>query len=63
MTNRLEQLCVGHGVRMNDKRRAILTVLDRAHDHPTVEDVYQRTLRLDSEISLATVYRMVKQLA
>jgi Fur family ferric uptake transcriptional regulator len=63
MPNRLEQLCVERGLRLNGKRRAILTVLDRANDHPTVEDVYRRTLRLEPDVSLATVYRTIKQLS
>ncbi len=61
--NRLEQLCLDRGLRMSEQRRAILQVIDEAHDHPNVEEIYRRTLEKDGEISLATVYRTINILA
>lgn len=63
MTSRLEQLCLERGVRLNGKRRLVLDVLDSAHDHPTVEDVYHRVTARDRNISMATVYRTINLLA
>lgn len=63
MTNRLEQLCVERGFKMNEKRRIILDVLDQAHDHPSVDDVYKRVVTRDRNISIATVYRTINILA
>ena len=60
MAQRLERLCKENGVRMTARRRLIARVLSEADDHPDVEELYQRASRLDSGISLATVYRTVK---
>jgi Fur family ferric uptake transcriptional regulator len=53
----LEQKCVEAGLKMTAPRRAILTVLAHANDHPSVEDVYERAKEEDPSISIATVYR------
>lgn len=45
---------------MTDQRRIIARVLSEADDHPDVEQVYQRAVKLDPRISIATVYRTVK---
>ena len=50
------------GVRMTDQRRIIAQVLDRAYDHPDVEELYRRSVEIDENISIATVYRTVKLL-
>lgn len=55
--NELEQKCVDAGLKMTAPRRAILSVLSHAHDHPSVEDVYARAKKKDPSISMATVYR------
>ena len=56
----LEQLCIERGMKMTEQRRIIARVLSDADDHPDVEDVYQRSVRLDPKISIATVYRTVR---
>lgn len=56
----LEALCVDRGMRMTDQRRVIARVLSDATDHPDVEEVYRRAMKVDSRISIATVYRTVR---
>lgn len=45
---------------MTEQRRVIARVLSDASDHPDVEEVYHRSTRIDSGISIATVYRTVR---
>ncbi len=45
---------------MTDQRRVIARVLSEAEDHPDVEEVYRRSTAIDSNISIATVYRTVR---
>lgn len=58
----LEQLCIARGLKMTDQRRVICKVLSESVDHPDVSQVYERAVRLDANISIATVYRTVKML-
>ncbi|MCB1680998.1 MAG: transcriptional repressor [Rhodospirillales bacterium] len=58
----LEERCVEAGLKMTGQRRAILEVLQNSGDHPSVEDVYDRAKKLDSSISIATVYRTLSLL-
>ena len=60
MPDRLEKLCLEKGMRMTDQRRVIARVLSAADDHPDVEEVYRRATAIDSNISIATVYRTVR---
>lgn len=60
MPDRLEKLCVAKGMRMTEQRRVIARVLSEAHDHPDVEELYARAAKIDSHISIATVYRTVR---
>lgn len=57
MTTDLERGCVECGLRMSDKRRTILRIIEEAKDHPSAEEVYRRALFLGQRISVATVYR------
>ena len=59
-TKQLEQLCIERGMKMTEQRRIIARVLSDADDHPDVEDLYQRSVKLDPKISIATVYRTVR---
>jgi Fur family ferric uptake transcriptional regulator len=52
--------CEGKGLRMTEQRRVVARVIEQAEDHPDVEELYNRALRVDPRISLATVYRSVK---
>ena len=59
-TTQLERLCIERGMKMTEQRRIIARVLSDADDHPDVEDLYQRSVKLDPKISIATVYRTVR---
>lgn len=45
---------------MTEQRRVIARVLNDAEDHPDVEELYRRCEKVDSRISISTVYRTVK---
>lgn len=45
---------------MTEQRRVIARVLEAATDHPDVEELHRRAVKIDSRISIATVYRTVK---
>ncbi len=45
---------------MTEQRRVIARVISDAKDHPDVEEVYHRASKVDSHISIATVYRTVR---
>ena len=56
----LEAACIARGMRMTEQRRVIAQVLEAAHDHPDVEELYRRASAVDPNISISTVYRTVK---
>lgn len=56
----IEALCASKGMRMTEQRRVIARVLADAADHPDVEELYRRCVRVDDRISISTVYRTVK---
>jgi Fur family ferric uptake transcriptional regulator len=60
MPDRLEKLCIDKGLKMTGQRRTIARVLSGAADHPDVEEVHNRAAKIDSGISIATVYRTVR---
>jgi Fur family ferric uptake transcriptional regulator len=60
MPSRIERVCREKGLRMTGQRRVVAQVLSDSSDHPDVEQVYQRAIGLDSNISIATVYRTVR---
>jgi Fur family ferric uptake transcriptional regulator len=60
MPDRIENLCIEKGLKMTGQRRVIARVLGESHDHPDVEMVHRRAVRIDSKISIATVYRTVR---
>jgi Fur family ferric uptake transcriptional regulator len=47
---------------MTEQRRIIAKVIASAEDHPNVEQVYDRAVKIDKNISIPTVYRTVKLL-
>ena len=53
--------CLSSGLRMTEQRRVIAQVLETSNDHPDVDIIYSRVSDIDSTISIATVYRTVKQ--
>ncbi len=56
----LEKQCLEKGMRMTEQRRIIARVLESSKDHPDVEELYGRAVKIDDNISIATVYRTVK---
>ncbi len=58
----LEKRCIDAGLKMTGQRRVILQVLTKASDHPSVEDVCERAKKIDSSVSIATVYRTMSLL-
>jgi Fur family ferric uptake transcriptional regulator len=56
----IEALCAAKGMRMTGQRRVIARVLADSGDHPNVEELYHRCVKIDEHISISTVYRTVK---
>lgn len=57
---RILDLCNKKGLKMTAQRRVIAQVLGESDDHPDVEAVHRRAVRIDPRISIATVYRTVR---
>ena len=47
---------------MTGQRRLIIKVLEDSNDHPDVETLFERANKIDSKVSIATVYRTVNTL-
>ena len=62
MSSDIEKKCIKNGVRLTDQRRLVAKVMSDSHDHPDVDGLHKRVNKLDSKISIATVYRTVKLL-
>ena len=66
MSDTIEQKCLSKGVKLTDQRRIIAKVISESKteygesDHPDVDELYNRVLKIDPKISIATVYRTVK---
>ena len=66
MSETIEQKCISKGVKLTDQRKIIAKVISESKseygesDHPDVDELYNRVLKIDSKISIATVYRTVK---
>jgi Fur family ferric uptake transcriptional regulator len=56
----IEALCAAKGMRMTEQRRVIARVLAGSDDHPDVEELYRRCIKVDDHISISTVYRTVR---
>lgn len=56
----IEALCASKGMRMTEQRRVIARVIAAAEDHPDVEELYRRCVKVDDRISISTVYRTVR---
>ena len=60
MVETIEQKCLVKGVKLTDQRKIIARVMSQSHDHPDVDELYNRVSKIDSRISIATIYRTVK---
>ena len=58
----LERKCAARGLRMTTQRRAVLNVLVRSEDHPSVAEIHERARKTEPSISIATVYRNINML-
>ncbi|HEX8046149.1 Fur family transcriptional regulator [Rhizobium sp.] len=56
----LEELCAERGMRMTEQRKVIARIIESSEDHPDVEELYRRSVKVDAKISISTVYRTVK---
>ena len=60
MKDSIEQKCLNKGVKLTEQRKIIAKVMSQSSDHPDVDELYKRVSKIDSKISIATVYRTVK---
>ncbi|MBA1337669.1 MAG: Fur family transcriptional regulator, ferric uptake regulator [Pelagibacterales bacterium] len=60
MSSDIENKCLAKGVRLTDQRKLIAKTMSDSQDHPDVDELHKRINKIDSKISIATVYRTVK---
>ena len=60
MGREIENKCIKKGVKLTDQRKIIAQVMSESKDHPDVDELHRRVGKLDSKISIATIYRTVK---
>jgi Fur family ferric uptake transcriptional regulator len=60
MSETIEKKCIAKGVKLTDQRKVIAKVMSESDDHPNVDELYKRVSKIDSKISIATIYRTVK---
>ena len=60
MSSVIESKCIQKGVRLTEQRKLVAQVMSESEDHPDVDELHKRVNKLDSKISIATVYRTVK---
>ena len=66
MSDSIEQKCISKGVKLTEQRKIIAKVISESKseygesDHPDVDELYNRVIKIDPKISIATVYRTVK---
>ena len=56
----IEVMCASKGIKLTHQRKVIAKVLSKSDDHPDANLVYKRSSKVDSNISMATVYRTMK---
>lgn len=56
----IELMCSSKGIKLTHQRRVIAKVLSKSEDHPDANLVFKRSSKIDSNISMATVYRTMK---
>ena len=66
MSETIQQKCISKGVKLTEQRKVIARVMGESKknygesDHPDVDELYNRVIKVDPKISIATVYRTVK---
>ena len=56
----IESKCIQKGVRLTEQRKLIAEAMSDSANHPDVDELHKKVSKLDSKISIATVYRTVK---
>ena len=56
----IEVMCSAKGIKLTHQRKVIAKVLSKSDDHPDANMVFKRSSKVDSKISMATVYRTMK---
>ena len=56
----IEIMCSSKGIKLTHQRKVIAKVLSKSEDHPDANLVFKRSSKVDSNISMATVYRTMK---
>ena len=56
----IEIMCTSKGIKLTHQRRVIAKVLSKSDDHPDANLVFKRSSKVDTNISMATVYRTMK---
>ena len=56
----IEVMCTSKGIKLTHQRKIIAKVLSKSDDHPDANLVFKRSSKIDSNISMATVYRTMK---
>ena len=60
MSADIESKCKQKGVRLTDQRKLIAKIMSDSESHPDVDELHKKVSKLNSKISIATVYRTVK---
>ena len=60
MSETIEKKCLLKGVKLTEQRKIIANTMSQSKDHPDVDELYKRVSKINSKISIATVYRTVK---
>ena len=62
----LQKICQDRGLRLTEQRKIIVRLLEETVSdtefHPDVDEIFNRAIKIDKKISVATVYRTVKLL-
>jgi len=60
MPSIIEKLCANKNIKLTDNRRIVAKIISESNDHPDVEELYRRAVKIKPNIGIATVYRTVK---
>ena len=60
MSTDIESKCKQKGVRLTDQRKLIARAMSESESHPDVDELHKKVSKVDTKISIATVYRTVK---
>jgi len=60
MSSSIEKLCAEKNIKLTENRKIIARVISDSSDHPDVDEVYNRAIKVNPDIGIATVYRAVR---